>query len=250
MFDLWELLLYQNFLASTPAPTRNSIKEDRIIFKSEDCKQGKTKEEKRTESKARWIKGKKKRKKKRKKMMAFEKLSTLNKEKEMKTNENETENNLEKNPPKKRKVGKKAAGLQNKEAFLRINFLYQCAIFILKKKFLLHRENPTSSKKLNHSSSFFRRFPPSCIHLSIHYSHLVKIISRKLVLRLDPFVKRFLCKQCHLLLLPSFTCLLKISSRPLKLKVICLRCGYFRKFLCHNSTFQLFHEKFTPISYG
>ncbi|KAM6963012.1 ribonuclease P protein subunit p21 [Aplochiton taeniatus] len=73
-----------------------------------------------------------------------------------------------------------AGNLKDKEAFLRLNYLYQAAHCVLS-------QNPRN------------------VELARFYCFTQKTIARRLVLRQDPSVKRTLCKRCCSLLVPGIT---------------------------------------------
>ncbi|XP_051978253.1 ribonuclease P protein subunit p21-like isoform X2 [Xyrauchen texanus] len=73
-----------------------------------------------------------------------------------------------------------AGNIKDKEAFQRLNFLYQAARCVLAQ----NSEN---------------------IELARFYCFTQKTISKRLVLRQDPSVKRTICKKCCTLLVPGVT---------------------------------------------
>ncbi|KAG9266974.1 ribonuclease P protein subunit p21 [Astyanax mexicanus] len=99
------------------------------------------------------------------------------------------------------------AGIKDKEAFQRLNFLYQAAHCVL-------AQNPEN------------------IELARFYCFTQKTIARRLVLRQDPSVKRTLCKRCCSLLIPGVTSTARQRSRRRQCVTVirCLSCGLSRKF--------------------
>ncbi|XP_030631886.1 ribonuclease P protein subunit p21 isoform X2 [Chanos chanos] len=73
-----------------------------------------------------------------------------------------------------------AGNIKDKEAFQRLNFLYQAAHCVL-------AQNPEN------------------VELSRFYCSTQKTIAKRLVLRQDPSVKRTVCKRCCTLLVPGVT---------------------------------------------
>ncbi|POW06107.1 hypothetical protein PSTT_09241, partial [Puccinia striiformis] len=68
--------------------------------------------------------------------------------------------------------------------------------------------------------------------LSRVLSKSMKVIAKKSVLRMDPSVKRSICRSCHLLLIPgttSTTKILRSSSHRHKVKTRCLSCSHERQ---------------------
>ncbi|XP_072516348.1 ribonuclease P protein subunit p21 [Salminus brasiliensis] len=100
-----------------------------------------------------------------------------------------------------------AGNIKDKEAFQRLNFLYQAAHCVL-------AQNPEN------------------VELARFYCFTQKTIARRLVLRQDPSVKRTLCKRCCSLLIPGVTSTVRQRGRRgQRLTVIrCLSCGLTRKF--------------------
>ncbi|XP_006816338.1 ribonuclease P protein subunit p21-like [Saccoglossus kowalevskii] len=122
----------------------------------------------------------------------------------------------------KNKKGKKAEKrkyhVPNREAFHRMNFLYQAAHSTLV-------QNPNN------------------IELSRFYIATMKTIAKRLVLRIDPSVKRTICKRCHTLLLPGITSTVRMrAKRERHLVVTCIFCKQVKRFLTREGH-QLWSEK-------
>ncbi|XP_062868603.1 ribonuclease P protein subunit p21 [Trichomycterus rosablanca] len=102
-----------------------------------------------------------------------------------------------------------AGNIKDKEAFQRLNFLYQAAHCVL-------AQNPEN------------------IELARFYCFTQKTIAKRLVLRQDPSVKRTLCKKCSALLIPGVTSTVrqrKRGSRGQRVTVVrCLSCGQTKRF--------------------
>ncbi|KAG8451942.1 hypothetical protein GDO86_003942 [Hymenochirus boettgeri] len=109
--------------------------------------------------------------------------------------------------------------IKDKEAFQRLNFLYQAAHCVL-------AQNPEN------------------IQLARFYCHTLRTVSKRLVLRNDPSVKRTICKRCSALLISGVT----TSIRQKKLHgqrqtiVRCLSCGLTKRFL-NNAKYNLWCEQ-------
>lgn len=88
---------------------------------------------------------------------------------------------------------------QNLEAFQRMNYLLNISI-----------ETAMNGDK-------------SQLFLVKHYIHTLRKISKKLVLRIHPFVKRSICKECEMILIPEVTG--KYREIQNGLKIECLHCG-------------------------
>ncbi|XP_048450331.1 ribonuclease P protein subunit p21, partial [Rhincodon typus] len=63
------------------------------------------------------------------------------------------------------------------------------------------------------------------------YCHTQRTISKRLVLRQDPSVKRTVCKRCSALLVPGITATVRQRGRRHKSTVVrCLACGLTKRF--------------------
>ncbi|XP_016131580.1 ribonuclease P protein subunit p21-like [Sinocyclocheilus grahami] len=101
-----------------------------------------------------------------------------------------------------------AGNIKDKEAYQRLNFLYQAAHCVL-------AQNPEN------------------IELARFYCFTQKTISKRLVLRQDPSVKRTICKKCCTLLIPGVTSTVRQKRGPWRQRktvVRCLSCGLTKRF--------------------
>ncbi|KAK3533281.1 hypothetical protein QTP70_014318 [Hemibagrus guttatus] len=101
-----------------------------------------------------------------------------------------------------------ASNIKDKEAFQRLNFLYQAAHCVL-------AQNPEN------------------IELARFYCFTQKTIAKRLVLRQDPSVKRTMCRKCCALLIPGVTATVrqrKGSQKQCATLIRCLSCGQTKKF--------------------
>ncbi|XP_075770346.1 ribonuclease P protein subunit p21 [Pelodiscus sinensis] len=100
-----------------------------------------------------------------------------------------------------------SAQVKDKEAFQRLSFLYQAAHCVL-------AQNPENQA------------------LARFYSHTQRSISRRLVLRQDPSVKRTICKSCSSLLVPGVSATVRQRSRRGRRWTVvrCLRCSRTKRF--------------------
>ncbi|XP_028681563.1 ribonuclease P protein subunit p21 [Erpetoichthys calabaricus] len=113
-----------------------------------------------------------------------------------------------------------ATNVKDKDAYLRLNFLYQAAHCVL-------ATNPEN------------------VELARFYCHTEKNISKRLVLRQDPSVKRTICKKCCSLLVPGVTATVrqrKCRQRQRKTVVRCLSCGKTKQFL-NNPSYVLWGDR-------
>ncbi|XP_067878143.1 ribonuclease P protein subunit p21 [Heterodontus francisci] len=97
-------------------------------------------------------------------------------------------------------------GVKDREAYQRLNFLYQAAHCVL-------AQTPENEE------------------LARFYCYTQRTISKRLVLRQDPSVKRTLCKRCSSLLLPGVTATVRLRKRSQRMTVVrCLSCGLTKRF--------------------
>ncbi|XP_071954302.1 ribonuclease P protein subunit p21-like [Antedon mediterranea] len=93
-----------------------------------------------------------------------------------------------------------------KDAFQRMNFLYQAAHLTLK-------QDPENEELV--------RF----------YIHTMRMIAQRLVLRIEPEIKRTICKKCSLLLVPGITAITRIRGKREHHRVVtCKSCGQVKRF--------------------
>eukprot|EP00079_Xenopus_tropicalis_P032877 XP_017946648.1 PREDICTED: ribonuclease P protein subunit p21 isoform X1 [Xenopus tropicalis] len=110
--------------------------------------------------------------------------------------------------------------IKDKEAFQRLNFLYQAAHCVL-------AQNPEN------------------VELARFYCHTERMISKRLVLRQDPSVKRTICKKCSSLLISGVTSTVRQKKKlrgQRKTVVKCLTCGLTNRFLS-NPNYKLWCEQ-------
>lgn len=112
------------------------------------------------------------------------------------------------------------AGLKDRDAYLRLNFLYQAAHCVL-------AQNPENTE------------------LARFYCFTQKTIARRLVLRQDPSVKRTVCKKCCSLLIPGLTATTRQKKKKRKARftvTTCLYCGEKKTFL-NNPDYVLWCDR-------
>uniref|UniRef100_A0A1A8CA29 Ribonuclease P 21 subunit n=1 Tax=Nothobranchius kadleci TaxID=1051664 RepID=A0A1A8CA29_NOTKA len=110
--------------------------------------------------------------------------------------------------------------LKDKEAYQRMNYLYQAAHCILS-------QNPNN------------------VELARFYCFTQKTIARRLVLRQDPSVKRTICKKCCSLLIPGVTATARQRRKNKKTRLTvlrCLGCGQI-KTLLNNPDYSLWVDR-------
>ncbi|XP_041863285.1 ribonuclease P protein subunit p21 [Melanotaenia boesemani] len=102
-----------------------------------------------------------------------------------------------------------AVHLKDKEAYQRLNYLYQAAHCVLS-------QNPEN------------------VELARFYCFTQKTVARRLVLRQDPSVKRTICKKCCSLLIPGVTATTRQRRKNGKTRFTmlrCLSCGQSKRLL-------------------
>lgn len=88
---------------------------------------------------------------------------------------------------------------------------------------------------------------PSRPQLSRFYVHTMRSVSKRLVLRMDPSVKRMVCKSCDSLLVSGVTATHRIRARRERhLVVKCQTCGRLKRFLARPNH-QLWSDKPTNV---
>uniref|UniRef100_A0A8C0IK75 Ribonuclease P/MRP subunit p21 n=1 Tax=Chelonoidis abingdonii TaxID=106734 RepID=A0A8C0IK75_CHEAB len=139
-----------------------------------------------------------------------------------------------------------SAQVKDKEAFQRLSFLYQV------------RVGPPSGAMWGcspHSASLFPLPTLQAAHcvlaqnpenqeLARFYCHMQRSISRRLVLRQDPSVKRTICKFCSSLLVPGISSTVRqrrCSGRRWSV-IRCLCCGQTKRFPS-NPAYKLWAEQ-------
>ncbi|KAI9105757.1 ribonuclease P 21kDa subunit [Phlyctochytrium arcticum] len=113
---------------------------------------------------------------------------------------------------RKTKKGGKSGYVEHREAFQRMNFLYQAASMLAGSSVRQEVKPDASDQDLQ--------------SLARYYSHTCRQVERKLVLRSHPKVKRTICKGCELVLVPGITSTSKTKERGglCVVKNICLEC--------------------------
>ncbi|KAL0077738.1 RNAse P Rpr2/Rpp21/SNM1 subunit domain-containing protein [Phycomyces blakesleeanus] len=131
----------------------------------------------------------------------------------------------------KKKQGIPGANQQQLQTYQRMNFLHQAAT--LMSTIILPTQNqPTTlkNKKWSNTKSTHTLHP-----LGQYYNSTMKKIGRRMVFRLDPNVKRTICKQCDSTLVPGLTSSIHVTSRPETAVITtCKVCGTTKKFLARK----------------
>ncbi|CAJ0753726.1 21049_t:CDS:2 [Entrophospora sp. SA101] len=112
--------------------------------------------------------------------------------------------------------------IQHRELYQRMNFLYQAATLM-------------TTTSTSNNSSIVSNDNNKLASVGRFYINTMKTIGKKQVIRMDPSVKRTLCKKCETLLLPSITSHVRIKSCPEPgLQITCKYCNAKKKFPAHK----------------
>ncbi|XP_003973999.2 ribonuclease P protein subunit p21 [Takifugu rubripes] len=113
-----------------------------------------------------------------------------------------------------------AGQIKDKDAYQRLNYLYQAAHCVLS-------QNPDN------------------VELARFYCSTQRTIARRLVLRQDPSVKRTVCKKCCSLLIPGVSATTRQRRKKGKIRFTvmrCLSCGHTKKLL-NNPDYCLWADR-------
>ncbi|KAG8864617.1 hypothetical protein FRB96_005121 [Tulasnella sp. 330] len=133
--------------------------------------------------------------------------------------------------------------IQNREALQRLNFLYQTSVY------LAQISGSTSSSELTAPSGSTLKDPrikkgkeksekkgqpkekaitsngrESLMELSRQHAHAMKVIAKKSVLRMDPSVKRTICKKCQTVLIPGVSATVRVKRSASHGHATCYTC--------------------------
>ena len=100
-----------------------------------------------------------------------------------------------------------ASKKSNVPAFSRMNYLYQAASMCT--------QTPTEQS----------------VRLAAYYGMLLRGIGKKAQARMDPSIKRTLCKGCHMLMVPGVTATVRLQKRPVaQVTWLCKCCATIKRF--------------------
>ncbi|KAK9322534.1 RNAse P Rpr2/Rpp21/SNM1 subunit domain-containing protein [Lipomyces orientalis] len=127
--------------------------------------------------------------------------------------------------------------LKNRDQYLRTSFLYQASV--------LMANSASTSPDLAESAT------SATAPLSRFYASQMKSVARKGVIRLDPNIKRSICKRCDTVLIPGRTCAIAIENGSVNtvphadvLTHTCKVCGGQKRFpVGQNRDFLVFTER-------
>ncbi|KAI8097216.1 RNAse P Rpr2/Rpp21/SNM1 subunit domain-containing protein [Halteromyces radiatus] len=130
---------------------------------------------------------------------------------------------------------------------LRMNFLYQAANLMttLSDPIPLQTNQPppldTTTKSV-HRRRIQWQGNQGLHPLGRYYNTTMKKIGKRMVLRLDPHIKRSICKRCNNTLIPAMTSSVRIQSRAQAIMTTCNTCGQ-QKRLGASADYQLFNDR-------
>ncbi|KAJ3407641.1 Ribonuclease P protein subunit p21 [Chytridiales sp. JEL 0842] len=158
-----------------------------------------------------------------------------------------------------------ARSIQNKDAFMRMNFLLQAAtiystipvpspapataapatltpISISVTNTNNNTDTPTTDATAQQQRMLQRKIPKDIIrntHTLVNvgrfYAKSMKTVASRLVLRLDPQIKRTICKRCDAILIPGVTSAFYTSKNgELKTVIKCRACGETKNLPCRK----------------
>ncbi|XP_077464302.1 ribonuclease P protein subunit p21 [Stigmatopora argus] len=113
-----------------------------------------------------------------------------------------------------------AGNIKDKEAYLRLNYLYQAAHCVLS-------QNPEN------------------VELARFYCFTQRTVAKRLVLRQDHSIKRTICKKCYALLIPGVTATTRQRRKKGKRHLTVMRCLSCKctKSLLNNPDYCLWQDR-------
>jgi len=108
----------------------------------------------------------------------------------------------------------KPSSVPNREIYQRLNFLYQASTYLKTIEALSPPVDTASVRRV------------SLGDVASSYVRNMRAIGNKSVIRMDPNVKRSICKKCHTVLLPGQTVTIRIKGP--KVVYGCISCGSAR----------------------
>ncbi|KAL1916050.1 uncharacterized protein VTP21DRAFT_6054 [Calcarisporiella thermophila] len=139
---------------------------------------------------------------------------------------------------KQQKAPKGERRIDNKEAYHRMNFLLQASALMSTSTTAIRPASSSGPAKSSNEDGKNVDLSP----LGRFYTHTMKSVGRRLVIRMDPSVKRSICKRCDNTLIPGHTSSVRVESRPRRLNHTCLFCKG-EKTLLARPEYTLFTER-------
>ncbi|KAI7892499.1 uncharacterized protein EV154DRAFT_189195 [Mucor mucedo] len=130
---------------------------------------------------------------------------------------------------------------KNVQAFDRLAFLHQASILMSTVRYEQKEKEQTK-----HKAVLKWKGDPAGTVLgpARYFNNNMKQITSRLVMRLDPSVKRFVCKRCETPLLPAITSSTRVKSKPVVTAVTtCNICKAKKTYASHNKDYSLFSNR-------
>ncbi|ORZ20380.1 RNAse P Rpr2/Rpp21/SNM1 subunit domain-domain-containing protein [Absidia repens] len=135
---------------------------------------------------------------------------------------------------------------------IRMNFLSQAASLMAmlsspipaQQRQLQQEPRPDRPRRSSYRRNLVFQDDHNGLHsLSRYYNTTLKKIGQRMVLRLDPHLKRTICRRCNTSLIPAMTSTIRIRSRPETVTVTtCNICGEEKR-LVAQPQYQLFNDR-------
>jgi len=123
----------------------------------------------------------------------------------------------------------------NRDIIQRLNFLYQASAYLSNIPVASQAASSSSHASFDHSrraesstNTKKKRWLLSTADLSREYSRSMKIVSQKAVVKMDPSVKRTICKQCSTVLLPGVNVSVRVQKSPSHNHAMIYTCNHCR----------------------
>ncbi|CAO3655258.1 unnamed protein product [Mucor fragilis] len=143
----------------------------------------------------------------------------------------------------------KGGTVKNVQAYERLSFLHQAAILMSTIQYDTKASTPSkpsaTASTPKHKVKDWQGDPPGTLHAtSRHLNNHMKQITGKLVMRLDPSIKRTVCKRCDTPVIPVITSTSRIKSKPTPSVIqTCKICKSKRRYTSQTPNHQLFSER-------
>ncbi|KZV93399.1 Rpr2-domain-containing protein [Exidia glandulosa HHB12029] len=129
-----------------------------------------------------------------------------------------------------------AQNVQNRDIIQRLNFLYQASVHLAHASTSTSTTTPDAPSASNRARNASRRRQTLSLHdLSRSYAQTMRAVGARTVTRIDPAVKRSLCKGCASVLLPGTTAHVRVAtsrSHEHAVRTQCKACGASRTIPC------------------
>ncbi|KAI0682543.1 RNAse P Rpr2/Rpp21/SNM1 subunit domain-containing protein [Cytidiella melzeri] len=134
--------------------------------------------------------------------------------------------------------------VHNRDIMQRLNYLYQASVLLSSAKpfpadntvptvpMPASKTSGTSHRQQCKREMLEQRNPSTAVDLARTYVRSMKVIGKKTTVRMDPTVKRTLCKKCAIVLVPGSTALVRVKSSGPHGHVVlwtCLACKTTRR---------------------